>query len=440
MTDWSPANRASARKVPRRTGRRWTFVVVLALGVCVAGCRPRDGVDVQLDAREARVDPTRLEIHAHVSGPQTGLTYKWFSDSGECVPQETDWPGTVYRFSSDALEDRVMVEVWRASQRVAVRDLAVRRERRIAEAAGATPAVSIAITEVPPYEPHGGPDTDARIAGEVGGDFQSEYKVILYARANELWHLQPGPGAQHEVHPDRTWSSATHTGSSYAALLVRRAHMPLLMLDVLPQVGGDVLARTVVEGRRSASSRNSRAAAIPAQKSAVPVALPPSQPLVMTTPSILRIKAGRKDPLTDARGNVWLPDQGFTGGVPAARDDSLTVQNTDTPALFQSERYNVSRFACAMPNGSYVVRLYFAEMYARVRNPGDRVFSFNVEGREFSDFDIFAKAGGRERAYVETVPATISDGELTITFTSRIQYSVIHAIEIIPAAAEEHLP
>jgi alcohol dehydrogenase (cytochrome c) len=49
-------------------------------------------------------------------------------------------------------------------------------------------------------------------------------------------------------------------------------------------------------------------------------------------------------------------------------------------------------------------------------NSGQRVFSFNVQGREFKDFDIFEKAGGARKAYIELVPVEVKDGEIKITF------------------------
>jgi hypothetical protein len=63
------------------------------------------------------------------------------------------------------------------------------------------------------------------------------------------------------------------------------------------------------------------------------------------------------------------------------------------------------------------------------------VFSFNVQGHEFKNFDIFAKAGGANRAYIETVPVEVTDGTFKITFTSNIENPAINAIEIIPEAA-----
>ncbi len=75
-------------------------------------------------------------------------------------------------------------------------------------------------------------------------------QLVLYARASELWYIQPTAYASHAIRPDNTWTSWTHTESSYAALLVRPGFEPVPRLDVLPKVGGYVVARTIVEGTR----------------------------------------------------------------------------------------------------------------------------------------------------------------------------------------------
>jgi alpha-N-arabinofuranosidase len=65
------------------------------------------------------------------------------------------------------------------------------------------------------------------------------------------------------------------------------------------------------------------------------------------------------------------------------------------------------------------------------------VFSFNVQGREFKDFDVWAKAGGPMRAYVETVNVEATDGKIKVTFTPKVENPQINAIEIIPQSGGE---
>ena len=151
----------------------------------------------------------------------------------------------------------------------------------------------------------------------------------------------------------------------------------------------------------------------------------------------LRIKAGQSTPFTDSSGNVWLPEQGFEGGATIDRDPATAIAGTKDPGLFLSEHYSMDSFSCKIPNGKYIAKLYFAETFEGITGPGQRVFSYNVQGREFKDFDIWAKTGGPNRAYIETVPVEVTNGEFRIVFTSQIENPEINAIEIIPQTAAQ---
>jgi len=111
------------------------------------------------------------------------------------------------------------------------------------------------------------------------------------------------------------------------------------------------------------------------------------------------------------------------------------VTGTKEPGLFRSEHYSMSAFSYKIPNGKYLAKLYFAETYSGIAGPGQRVFSFNVQGQDFKDFDIWVKAGGPNRAYIETVPVEVTNGEFRIVFTPQIENPAINAIEIIPQTA-----
>ncbi len=130
------------------------------------------------------------------------------------------------------------------------------------------------------------------------------------------------------------------------------------------------------------------------------------------------------------------PGGGPASGAPApggrGGGSTTAVTGTTEPGLFTSEHWGMRAFSTKIPNGKYVAKLYFAEMYDGITGPGQRVFSMNVQGREFKDFDIWAKAGGPKRAYVETVPVEVTNGEFRITFTQQTENPAINAIEIIP--------
>jgi len=173
----------------------------------------------------------------------------------------------------------------------------------------------------------------------------------------------------------------------------------------------------------------------PAIMSPPPAAV--SQPAVPVTnappveKTVVRIKAGASSPVTDSSGNVWLADQGFSGGDSIERPD-VTVTNTTQPEIYRSEHYSMDSFSWPLANGKYLVKLHFCETYEGITGPGQRVFSFNVQGQEFKDFDVWAKAGGPFTAHVETVPVEITDNKLLITFTSNIENPQINGIEIVP--------
>ena len=127
--------------------------------------------------------------------------------------------------------------------------------------------------------------------------------------------------------------------------------------------------------------------------------------------------------------------RGAPGGPGERGSGSATaVTGTKDPGLFASEHWGMRAFSCEIPNGKYLAKLYFAENYEGITGPGQRVFSFNVQGREVKDFDIWAKAGGFRRAYVETVPVEVTDGAFRIVFTAQTENPAVNAIEIVPQA------
>ena len=153
------------------------------------------------------------------------------------------------------------------------------------------------------------------------------------------------------------------------------------------------------------------------------------------TAKTVRIKAGKSEPVKDTDGNVWLADQGFEGGQTIERPD-IQVANTKSPDLYRAERYSMDSFSWPVPNGKYLVKLHFAETFDGITGPGERVFSFKIQGREFKDFDVWAKAGGPLKAYIEAVPVEVTDGKIQITFTPKVENPQICEIEIIPQGGD----
>jgi hypothetical protein len=230
---------------------RWvTGVLALILCGSLSGCGERDTVKIALMSRNAgKGTSLRLEIQGLVTGSQAGLHYRWLSVSGQCEPQESEVPSTIFKFAEGVKQDRVTVEVWRDSRRIAQNEIAVQFAGEIAElpATAESPRIEIEITDIPPWEA-GGEDTRAKISGQVRGQIMPDHRVVIYARAYESWYMQPTAHGLHAIRPDHTWSTWTHTGEQYAALVVSPGFTPRVRSDMLPGVGGNVLARVIVEG------------------------------------------------------------------------------------------------------------------------------------------------------------------------------------------------
>lgn len=230
------------------------FHLLLTLAACFlwGGCGDSQSVRVELLVGPSREpDPRRLIVRAQVTGAQDQLIYRWFSQTGECIPQRTESPATTFRFGDGQTKDRVVVEVWRGARQVGRSEVVVDFAGTPTPAPRTKPKVQIEMTDTPPYNPLGGPATRAHIGGNITGEFDSAVVVVIYARANDVWYVQPDPqSAKHLLRSDRSFSTWTHTGSDYAILVARPTFTPLAAAEFLPLVESDILAHLIVEGER----------------------------------------------------------------------------------------------------------------------------------------------------------------------------------------------
>ena len=132
------------------------------------------------------------------------------------------------------------------------------------------------------------------------------------------------------------------------------------------------------------------------------------------------------------RGSESTNLKGVRALLPVDRDLESQAITTLDESIVRSEHFAMQSFSHEVANGEYLVNLYFAETYQQISGPGQRVFSFNVNGVDFQNFDIWKMAGGFNRVYVESVPVVIESGRLLVTFAARIENAAIKAIEIIP--------
>jgi hypothetical protein len=189
-------------------------------------------------------------------------------------------------------------------------------------------------------------------------------------------------------------------------------------------------ALVIFSGCQSDSTDSRKQAAANAAPPVTPAAPPAPVPPKPVLPT-MRINAGA-GAVKDSTGVEWLAETGFVGGDVIERPD-MAIANTKQPEIYRSEHYSMESFAQKLPNGKYHVKLHFCETYEGIAAAGDRVFSFDVEGKPFKDFDVWVKSGGAARAYIETVPVDLTDGQLDIKFTPQVENPQINAIEIIPA-------
>ncbi len=98
-----------------------------------------------------------------------------------------------------------------------------------------------------PRASEGGLETLGTIQGRVTGAGPGQ-RIVLFAKAG-VWWVQPFENQPFTlIHPDSTWSSQTHLGTDYAALLVEQGYQPPATASSLPKVGGPVIAVATAEG------------------------------------------------------------------------------------------------------------------------------------------------------------------------------------------------
>jgi hypothetical protein len=110
----------------------------------------------------------------------------------------------------------------------------------------ANPGSAIEFTHIPPAA-QGGRERIDTISGRVR-NARPNQQIVIYAHSGTWW-VQPWP--EHPfiaIKADSTWSTETHLGFEYAALLVGPDYHPLPELGVAPTQGGSVTVVTIVKG------------------------------------------------------------------------------------------------------------------------------------------------------------------------------------------------
>ncbi len=105
---------------------------------------------------------------------------------------------------------------------------------------------TIQFVKIPPAA-QGGREKVDTISGRVSGARRGQ-QIVVYARSGPWW-VQPWPDqALIPIRFDSTWSTTTHLGFEYAAMLVEPGYHPPPTMDVLPSESGPVVSVEIVKG------------------------------------------------------------------------------------------------------------------------------------------------------------------------------------------------
>ena len=105
---------------------------------------------------------------------------------------------------------------------------------------------SIEFTHIPPAA-QGGKERFDTISGRVM-NARPKQQIVIYVHSGQWW-VQPEPDRPFiPIKADSTWSTETHLGFEYAALLVDSDYHPPPTLDVAPTQGGSIALVTIVKG------------------------------------------------------------------------------------------------------------------------------------------------------------------------------------------------
>ncbi len=98
-----------------------------------------------------------------------------------------------------------------------------------------------------PIAAQGGREKVDTIAGRVVGARPGQ-RIVIYARSGPWW-VQPWPDQPFvPIQADSTWSTSTHLGFEYAALLVDPGYKPPATMDAIPTGGNFIAAVEKVKG------------------------------------------------------------------------------------------------------------------------------------------------------------------------------------------------
>jgi len=158
-------------------------------------------------------------------------------------------------------------------------------------------------------------------------------------------------------------------------------------------------------------------------------------------PVTKRVNSGGPAYLSPSTAASYMADTPVSGSLTMSGGYSRTsgafVTDTDDPGLYVDERYGVFVQNIIVPNGTYDVRLHFAETQGA--SPGRRIFSMDVtetSGTDVPYLDVAAVVGQR-RALVKTIPnVVVTLGAVHIRSIASIGDPILSAVEVLPVVPQ----
>ncbi len=168
-----------------------------------------------------------------------------------------------------------------------------------------------------------------------------------------------------------------------------------------------------------------------------------SEVLVVERRPVVRINAGGG---AIAQG-LWAADAGFNTGQSYSQAPTITfdptVPNVTPQSVFHTERFDPASgpelsYSIPLVDGTYEVRLYFAEIFLGGPGPnnGFRQFDVSMEGSlVLDDYVAYDDPSDADVGRVEAATVTVSGGNLEIDFAhvSGGDNPSIKGIEVVPA-------
>ncbi len=133
-------------------------------------------------------------------------------------------------------------------------------------------------------------------------------------------------------------------------------------------------------------------------------------------------------------GSMFLQEDKYFIGGSAHDYGNNFVENSEHDELYQSIRYGDFSYDIPVPqNGTYTMRMYFAELSLKGGEHGKRVFNIEIENGQHKliNYDINADVGPLKAITKTFTGIEVNDGKLTVELKSFVRKAIISGIEVI---------